>query len=91
LKAVSDGASEAEDGFLDGGNSGDDYNYDVNGNLLFDLNKTITAITYNHLNLPEQVTFATPLTPTDETVKFIRYRYTADGAKLSQTYLNEHN
>ena len=30
----------------------DDYDYDDNGNLTKDDNKGITAITYNHLNLP---------------------------------------
>lgn len=88
LKAVSDNASEPGSGFGDGNNSGDDYSYDANGNLVFDLNRTITAITYNHLNLPEQVTFATPSQVTDETIKFIRYAYTADGTKLRQTYVN---
>lgn len=35
-----------------------DYSYDNNGNITKDLNKNITAITYNHLNLPETITIA---------------------------------
>jgi RHS repeat-associated protein len=34
-----------------------DYAYDANGNLIFDDNKKISSITYNVLNLPEQITF----------------------------------
>ena len=47
-------ASEAlkNEGFYDGNTSSDDYGYDVNGNMVEDKNKGITAITYNHLNLP---------------------------------------
>jgi RHS repeat-associated protein len=33
-----------------------DYSYDVNGNLIADRNKRITAIEYNHLNLPQLIT-----------------------------------
>lgn len=32
-----------------------DYEYDQNGNLLYDYNKNIYSITYNHLNLPEEI------------------------------------
>lgn len=43
--------------FKDGTNTGtDDYSYDVNGNLVLDNNKAISNITYNHLNLPSQIT-----------------------------------
>jgi RHS repeat-associated protein len=40
------------------GSSGDndDYTYDVSGNLTSDLNKAISSITYNHLNLPLLIT-----------------------------------
>lgn len=41
--------------FEDGTNTGDDYDYDVNGNLIFDANKRITSIEYNHLNLPTEI------------------------------------
>ena len=42
------------DGFTDNSTTGDDYAYDVNGNLTLDNNKGITSIEYNHLNLPEK-------------------------------------
>ncbi|HET6996077.1 MAG TPA: DUF6443 domain-containing protein [Chitinophagaceae bacterium] len=37
---------------------GIDYNYDSNGNLVQDNNKSISNITYNHLNLPSSVAVA---------------------------------
>lgn len=33
----------------------DDYDYDNNGNLILDKNKSISSISYNHLNLPQQI------------------------------------
>ncbi|WP_300600699.1 DUF6443 domain-containing protein [Niabella sp.] len=63
--------------FNDGTNSGDDYAYDVNGNLTKDENKNISSISYNILNLPEQI---------DVTGKgTISYQYDAAGTKLSKT------
>ncbi|MBO9593710.1 MAG: hypothetical protein J7599_12450 [Niabella sp.] len=63
--------------FNDGTNSGDDYAYDINGNLTKDENKNISSISYNILNLPEQI---------DVTGKgTIRYQYDAAGNKLSKT------
>ena len=52
----------------------DKYTYDANGNLTKDLNKGITGIQYNYLNLPSKVTFSDGST--------IAYTYTADGTKL---------
>ena len=49
-----------DQGFKDGSNNGDDYAYDVNGNMIGDQNKGITSITYNHLNLPTSITIDTP-------------------------------
>ena len=54
-----------------------DYTYDVNGNLTQDLNKNITSITYNHLNLPEVITVTGKGT--------ITYTYDAAGNKLKKT------
>jgi RHS repeat-associated protein len=38
--------------FKDSASTSDDYAYDSNGNLTSDQNKSISQITYNHLNLP---------------------------------------
>src|SRR5690606_16893311 len=43
-------------GFKDGANTSIEYQYDGNGNMISDANKGIATITYNHLNLPTQVT-----------------------------------
>ena len=56
-------------GFKDGVKQANEYTYDANGNLTKDLNKGITNISYNCLNLPNAVTFS------DDT-------YGADGTKL---------
>jgi hypothetical protein len=69
-------------------NSGDDYGYDVNGNMTVDLNKKMIgtpgvdqengAITYNHLNLPWKILV-------DGGNKgSITYIYDAAGNKLSK-------
>ena len=63
--------------FKDGANgTGNDYAYDVNGNLTADANKAITGITYNHLNLPLVITLAGKGT--------ITYTYDAAGNKLKK-------
>ena len=51
-----------------------EYAYDKNGNLTKDLNRNITGIQYNCLNLPSKVTFKDGST--------ITYLYAADGTKL---------
>lgn len=50
--------------------------YDKNGNMTKDDNKGITAITYNHLNLPVQVNKGA--------TNHIVYTYDATGGKLKQ-------
>lgn len=77
LAKVSDNPITATSGFKDGTNTGDDYTYDPNGNLQTDQNKNITAITYNHLNLPLKVTFGT--------TGNITYIYNAVGQKVQKT------
>src|SRR5690606_30150809 len=64
--------------FKDGNKTGNDYDYDDNGNLIQDLNKGIAAngITYNHLNLPSSIT---------TTSGNISYIYDASGTKLRKT------
>jgi RHS repeat-associated core domain len=66
--------------FINGTNSGDDYDYDLNGNLIKDLNKNITAITYNHLNLPQSITISGKGS--------IQYLYDAIGNKVKKTVID---
>ncbi|WP_298900912.1 RHS repeat-associated core domain-containing protein [uncultured Psychroserpens sp.] len=59
LKKVTDNATIPTYGFVDGSNTTTEYTYDANGNMLTDANKGISSnITYNHLNLPTQVTLS---------------------------------
>uniref|UniRef100_UPI0032B39963 RHS repeat domain-containing protein n=1 Tax=Flavobacterium adhaerens TaxID=3149043 RepID=UPI0032B39963 len=80
LQIVSDSANDTY-GFKDDliGSSDDttvDYTYDVNGNMKTDTNKGITDISYNHLNLPTKITFATSGN--------IAYIYNAAGQKVQK-------
>lgn len=75
LTKVTDTGNDAH-GFRDGTNTNDDFEYDGNGNLILDRNKGITGVTYNHLNLPIQVTFNSGN---------IQYVYAADGTKLKRS------
>ena len=70
-------------GFKDGINTGIDYTYDENGNMLTDANKGIINISYNYLNLPSQVTFATD--------RYIDYIYDATGMKLQKIVMDTGN
>ncbi|MDC6364023.1 MULTISPECIES: DUF6443 domain-containing protein [Flavobacteriaceae] len=63
-------------GFNDGAVQSTEYDYDVNGNMTQDLNKGITSILYNHLNLPTNIV-------TDS--GNISYVYDATGTKLRKT------
>jgi RHS repeat-associated protein len=74
LMSVVDNSNNTS-GFKDGNTTGDDYVYDGNGNMTVDKNKNITAITYNHLNLPTKIIF-----PTGNIVYF----YTASGQKVQK-------
>ena len=60
--------------FKDAVKQANEYAYDANGNLTKDLNKGISNIQYNSLNLPSKVTFTDGST--------IEYTYAADGTKL---------
>jgi RHS repeat-associated protein len=79
LMKVTDGSNKPS-GFKDDSDgtndTADDYSYDNYGNLLTDENKGIVGITYNHLNLPMQVTFL------DDSR--INYLYDATGCKLQK-------
>jgi RHS repeat-associated protein len=84
LLYVTDNTSNTTDklkGFTDGNTSGNDYAYDLNGNMLTDLNKNITSnITYNHLNLPQTVT---------RNNSSVTYLYDASGKKHSQVFTSD--
>ena len=80
--------------FKDGTNSGDDYVYDQNGNLILDLNKDvkgiaggvstplgISGITYNFLDKPEMIRLAGKGT--------IQIVYDANGTKLQRKFTPE--
>jgi RHS repeat-associated protein len=79
LLSVSDGG-DIRQGFTDGNIGSEDYTYDANGSMNADKNKDITAITYNHLNLPVQVTKVSG--------EYIKYFYDATGRKLCQQVFN---
>ena len=72
--AATDSAYNNSFEFKDGVSRENEYGYDANGNLSKDLNKGITDIQYNCLNLPSQVIF--------EDSSSISYLYAADGTKL---------
>ena len=85
LKKVTDrsGTSAFNNGFefKDGVDLSTEYEYDENGNLTKDLNKNITAIQYNCLNLPSRVMFANG--------NSISYLYDAAGRKLRTVHVLE--
>ena len=85
LKKVADrsGTSTFNNGFefKDGIDLSTEYEYDENGNLTKDLNKNITAIQYNCLNLPSRVMFANG--------NSISYLYDAAGRKLRTVHVLE--
>ena len=60
--------------FKDGANTGAEYAYDANGNMVIDYNKGITSITYNTINMPQKITFSDG--------KTTEYVYSYDGTKL---------
>lgn len=74
LRKVGDSTINAA-GFKDGSNTDDDFAYDANGNMTLDKNKGITAISYNHLNLPIKIDFGT---------NKIEYIYNAVGQKVQK-------
>ena len=82
LNRVDDAAAASAYGggfeFKDGVKQANEYTYDSNGNLTKDLNKGISTITYNVLNLPNMVTFSDGST--------IAYTYGAAGTKLKTVH-----
>ncbi|MXN91463.1 type IV secretion protein Rhs [Flavobacterium sp. Sd200] len=65
--------------------NGTEYTYDGNGNMLTDLNKGITSIKYNHLNLPVEIIF------NNNSSRKITYLYNAAGVKLKKTVVDGAN
>ncbi len=81
IKAEDTGVSvslSASMDFKNNSNTAREYNYDTNGNLTKDLNKGITSITYNLLNLPQTLSISNSFGSATNT-----YTYAADGRKLS--------
>ncbi|ABQ05691.1 DUF6443 domain-containing protein [Flavobacterium johnsoniae] len=76
MKVTENPAGNDNQGFKDNNKTGDDFDYDDNGNMILDKNKNITLITYNHLNLPKKITFGTG--------NSIEYIYNAAGQKLGK-------
>jgi RHS repeat-associated protein len=95
LRSVTDavGVDNRLGDFTDRGSMGEDYGYDVMGNLITDRNKGISgstgqnlsepsgAITYNHLNLPVQIKM---YDPQGQYKGQIQYVYDAGGTKLKK-------
>ncbi|MEN7549518.1 DUF6443 domain-containing protein [Rapidithrix thailandica] len=83
LAKVEDAVTEkdAAGSFFNGVSTAQEYHYDANGNLIQDDNKGITAIQYNHLNLPERIAFGAD--------KYLKYTYDAAGIKLRKEVYEE--
>jgi RHS repeat-associated protein len=64
--------------FIDGADVQNEYEYDKNGNMTKDLNKGISNISFNLLNLPNEIAH------NDGNME--KYIYSADGNKLRTTY-----
>jgi RHS repeat-associated protein len=79
IKVVDNGSTYnnmKDEGFKDVNNSGNDYIYDSNGNMIYDLNKSMSSyMTYNHLNLPTYIPISGGA---------IQYIYDATGVKLKK-------
>ena len=85
LTKVEDSAADADQPtyygafhFNDGADSDLEYAYDQNGNMTKDLNKDITEIKYNLMNLPAKITYSDG--------KSLSFTYSANGERLSVTH-----
>ncbi|MDD4386013.1 MAG: DUF6443 domain-containing protein, partial [Bacteroidales bacterium] len=73
-------------GFTDDGSfATTEYQYDANGNMTQDLNKTLLLTRYNHLNLPQQIIIF------EEFGNNILYLYDAAGRKLRKATRRDYN
>ncbi|MCT2561806.1 DUF6443 domain-containing protein [Chryseobacterium herbae] len=75
LKKVTDDNTNPS-GYPTGGNT---IGYDVNGNMTDHIDKGITSISYNFLNLPKEVKFA-------QDNNNLQFLYRADGIKLKKAF-----
>ena len=66
--------------YQDNDDSGEEYAYDKNGNLVKNLDRNISSIQYNTLNLP------TRITTKDQNTYEAEYTYDGQGRKLRATY-----
>lgn len=85
LMTVEDSGSKLY-GFLDKQTDDEivEFGYDANGNMTFDMNKSIANIKYNHLNLPEEIELLREPQLLEEKVRFT---YDALGNKLEKEVL----
>ena len=71
--------SNNSEGYKDTNASGNNYTYDSNGRLTADQNKGISSIAYNHLDLPDRITFTNG--------NYVEIVYDASGNKLEKLYV----
>lgn len=69
--------ADFKDYSIDATKSKQEYSYNTNGAMMLDLNKGISRITYNSLNLPAQMDIKSPVAEARN-----EYIYSADGQKL---------
>ncbi|UKB78205.1 RHS repeat domain-containing protein [Chryseobacterium sp. MEBOG07] len=75
------GTGNAISGYpLASGSTGSTISYDVNGNMTTELDKGISSIQYNYLNLPGKIT---------QNSKVTDYTYRADGVKVRKVFGTE--
>ena len=65
--------------YHDNNDTGNDFAYDANGNMIYDKDRGIAAINYNLLNLPDEIRFTNG--------NLIIHRYDATGNRLETRYL----
>jgi RHS repeat-associated protein len=79
IDRIDDSITDAKNGsygFKDLIEQANEYEYDVNGNMVKDKNKGIDLIEYNHLNLPSRFVFSSGFE--------VHYEYDAAGSKVSR-------
>lgn len=65
----------------------EEYKYDASGNMIYDHNKSLSKITYNHLNLPQVV----ELTRSSGAIDRVIFTYDAAGTKLKKQQYRDGN